>query len=373
MGNLGYRVTPEKGDNASMTAQTQTLLAKLAPKFRTNPEDLAVEALGHILSESKSALRTLSNVIEEGGANVGEIDLIRTQATGKEGERPDLAGRSRDGRERVLIEAKFWAGLTGNQPVAYLERLPSNMPSALLFVAPAARIETLWNELQRSVARSQSGITLAQGSEVKELRSANAGGSRYLLLTSWQALLGRMATQAAAASEWRAEKDIEQLRGLAAQQDDEAFLPLRREELGPDFPRRMIGLRRLINEAIDRAINAKFASKEDRKVVNQESGYGQYVRLAAEARPWLGFNFNAWVSYGETPLWLCFWYGDLEQVHRALEPLRQKSPSEIFYRPNHSVVVPVELPVGVEYDEVRDAVVKRLKEVADLIRAADSS
>ena len=356
-----------------MTAQTQTLLAKLAPKFRANPEDLAVEALGHILSESKSALRTLSNVIQEGGANVGEIDLIRTQATGKEGERPDLAGRGRDGQEHVLIEAKFWAGLTGNQPIAYLERLPSDMPSALLFVAPAARIETLWNELQRTVAKSQSGITLAQGSEAKELRSANAGGSRYLLLTSWQALLGRMATQAAAASEWRAEKDIEQLRGLADQQDDEAFLPLRQEELGREFPRRMRGLKRLINEAINCAIDAKFASKEGRKVTSQESGYGEYVRLTAQARPWLGCDFNSWALYWDTPLWLWFWRGDLAQVRRALEPLRQRKPSEIFDIPRHGVGIPVELPVGVEYAEVRDAVVKRLKEVADLIRADDSS
>ena len=42
-----------------------------------------------------------------------------------------------------------------------------------------------------------------------------------------------MATEAAAASESDTEKDIGQLRGLVAQQDDVAFLPLRREELGP--------------------------------------------------------------------------------------------------------------------------------------------
>ena len=160
----------------------------------------AVDALGHILSGSEAARRALSNVIADGGAVVGEIAQVRTQATGKEGARPDLAGFDRDGRERVLIEAKFWAGLTDNQPVAYLKRLPANTPSALLFVAPAARLETLWNELRRTVAKSQSGITLAKGSEATALRSAPAGGKRHLLLTSWQAMLGRMATEAAAAS-----------------------------------------------------------------------------------------------------------------------------------------------------------------------------
>ena len=107
-----------------MTAHGQTLLAKLASKFGPQTENLAVDALGHILSGSKAARLALSKMIEAGGAVVGEIAQVRTQATGKEGERPDLAGFDRDGRERVLIEAKFWAGLTGNQPVAYLERLP---------------------------------------------------------------------------------------------------------------------------------------------------------------------------------------------------------------------------------------------------------
>ena len=219
-----------------MTAHHQTLLAKLAPKFGPQTENLAVDALGHILSGSKAARRALSKMIAAGGADVGEIAQVRTQATGTEGERPDLAGVDRNNLERVLIEAKFWAGLTDNQPMAYLKRLPANTPSALLFVAPAARLTTLWNELRRIVAKSPSGITLARLVETAELRRATAGGRRRLLLTSWQAMLDRMATEAADAADSDTEKDIEQLRGLAAQQDDVAFLPLRREELGPEFP-----------------------------------------------------------------------------------------------------------------------------------------
>ncbi len=355
-----------------MTAHHQTLLAKLAPKFGPQTENLAVDALGHILSGSKAARLALSKMIEAGGAVVGEIAQVRTQAAGKEGERPDLAGFDRDGRERVLIEAKFWAGLTDNQPVAYLERLPANTPSALLFVAPAARLETLWNELRRTVAKSQSGITLAKGSEATALRSAPAGGKRHLLLTSWQAMLGRMATEAAAASESDTEKDIGQLRGLAAQQDDEAFLPLRREELGPEFPRRMLGLQRLINDATDCATDAGFANVQGLQVTPQAWGYGRYVSLAAST-PWFGISFHYWAGHKETPLWLWFRGRDLRaKTRRALELLRQRDPPELF-ESDDDLVVPVELQVGVEYEAVRDAVVARLKEVADLIRAPGKS
>ena len=355
-----------------MTDHGQTLLAKLAPKFGPQTENLAVDALGHILSGSEAARRALSNVIADGGAVVGEIAQVRTQATGKEGARPDLAGFDRDGRERVLIEAKFWAGLTDNQPVAYLKRLPANTPSALLFVAPAARLETLWNELRRTVAKSQSGITLAKGSEAGALRSAPAGGKRHLLLTSWQAMLGRMATEAAAASESDTEKDIGQLRGLVAQQDDVAFLPLRREELGPEFPRRMLGLRRLIDDATECATDAGFANVQGLQVTPQAWGYGRYVRLAT-ITPWFGISFHDWAGHQETPLWLWFQGRDLPaKTRRALELLRQRDPPELF-ESDDDLVVPVELQVGVEYEAVRDAVVARLKEVADLIRAPGKS
>ena len=355
-----------------MTAHHQTLLAKLAPKFGPQTENLAVDALGHILSGSKAARRALSKMIAAGGADVGEIAQVRTQATGTEGERPDLAGVDRNNLERVLIEAKFWAGLTDNQPMTYLKRLPSNTPSALLFVAPAARLTTLWNELRRIVAKSPSGITLARLVETAELRRATAGGRRRLLLTSWQAMLDRMATEAADAADSDTEKDIEQLRGLAAQQDDVAFLPLRREELGPEFPRRMRGLQRLIDDATECAIDAGVADVRGLQVTPREWGYGRYVRLAGST-PWFGISFYDWAEQQDTPLWLWFQKRDLSgKTRRALELLRQRDPPEL-YEYDDGLTVPVDLRVGDEYETVRDTVVARLEEVADLIRAPGKS
>ena len=98
-----------------MEANRQTLLAKLAPLFRAQTENLAVEALGHILSGSKPARRAVSDVLRAGGADIGQVVQVRTQATGKDGARPDLVGFDERGAKRLLIEAKFWAGLTDNQ------------------------------------------------------------------------------------------------------------------------------------------------------------------------------------------------------------------------------------------------------------------
>lgn len=49
---------------------------------------------------------------------------------------------------QVLVENKFGAALTGNQPVEYLRSL-RGAPGAtlLLFIAPKSRKEGLWQEL----------------------------------------------------------------------------------------------------------------------------------------------------------------------------------------------------------------------------------
>ena len=346
-----------------MTATHQTLLAKLQPMFSNRAEDIAVEALGHILSGSDAARQVLLDMLAAGGAHVGEIAQIRTQVSGDEGTRPDLAGFDQDGRERVLIEAKFWAGLTENQPVAYLERLPANKPSVLLFVAPAARIDLLWAELGRRVSESKSGISLDPDIAAAGMRGATAAGKRHLMLTSWANLLDRMAGPAAAAADSHAATDIQQLRGLTDRQDHDAFLPLRSEELGLEFPRRMLGLQRLVDDATDRAIAAEWASTKGLKVTPQAWGYGRYLRLSG-ASAWFGISFYDWARTQPTPLWLWFSNPPEETLH-ALASLRRRNPPELF--DYDGLCVPIALPVAAEYDAVLDAVVKRLEEIARLL------
>ena len=253
------------------TERRQTLLAKIIPMF-ASPENVAVEALAHILSESEATRRALSAILSVGGATVGQIARVRTQATGEDGERPDLVGFDQRGRECVLIEAKFWAGLTANQPLAYLTRLSEKNPSALLFIAPAARIESLWAELCRQVSESTLDITLERLQEKEKLRSAAAGGARRLMLTSWTILLRRMAAEAAADGDSHTECDIGQLRGLAVREDADAFLPLRREELGLEFPRRMLRLRQLIDDVTELGREAGWA--DTRRAQRNAPGMG---------------------------------------------------------------------------------------------------
>ena len=353
-------------------ADRSTLLAHIALGLSVHPENIAVEALGHILSSCTPALRALEDVLRKGGADVDRISEARTQASDEEGARPDLAGYDEDRVERVLVEAKFWAGLTERQPVAYLRRLPTNKPSALLFVAPANRFETLWTELSRRVTECDE-FDMGPSVQDANLRSAPVGDERYLMLTSWKALLDRMASNASATGDSHTETDIRQLLGLTQRMDEEAFLPIRAEELGPAFPRRMLGLPSVIEAATGRGREEGWIDTNRLSIRATADSWGRYMRLGKDecAAALFGFSFRFWAKHGDTPLRIRLggeWDNTMkhQELRRRLEPLRSEDPPGAIYEGDY-ISIPVHLPVGVEETAVIAAVVAQLERVSRMI------
>ncbi len=111
---------------------------------------------------------------------------VATEVIGKNDERLDLVAYDERDSERVLIEVKFWAGLTDKQPEEYLKRLPRDGdPAVLLFVAPEQRLVTLWAEICRQAEEADWDLGTDAG--IEGLRSVTVvGGPRRLMLTSWR-------------------------------------------------------------------------------------------------------------------------------------------------------------------------------------------
>ena len=353
-----------------MTA-SKTLLAHLSPRFTDRAEDIAVEALGYILSGSKAARDALEDVLRNGSTDVSPI-RVATQVSddgADERTRPDIVCYDGSGAERVLVEAKFWAGLTDRQPVAYLKRLSDDRTSALLVIAPAARFESLWAELQRRITEDKN-ITLGEPIQESGLFTATAGKRRRLLMTNWTALLDRMASRATDAGDMLAENDIRQLRGLAERADQETLLPLRKEQLGPEFPRLVLHLNQLVDDAVDRGRNDGWIDTTGLNVTPRPWGYGRYMQLAGIGT-WFGVDFGRWGRLRDTPLWVSLrdWGNDYrgrEDVRRKLDVMLQEHPPD-FIEEDHAVCI--NLPVGVEYEKVLEDVVRQLKRIADLLAA----
>ena len=335
-----------------------SVLAHVAYKFPGQTETVATEALGYILSRSVSIRAALRETLRTAGASMPPLERVATEVTGEQGDRLDLVGFDDSNTERVLIEVKFWAGLTDNQPITYLGRLPNDEePAVLLFVAPEQRLETLWVELLR---RARTCFDLGPETTGEGLRSvAVDGGPRRLMLTSWRILLGAMASRAGIDGDVSAERDILQLDALCEREDSEAFLPLRAEEFAPAVPRRMLGLRRLIDDATDRARTLEVANREGHRVVSTEGlrvwpryyGYGRFIRIGGMSHAWFGVNHERWALQKETPLWLRFY------DHAAKEAQKKLGGQSYGFT----------LPTGVEYDAVLDLVVEELQNIAEAL------
>ena len=341
-------------------SDSSTLVAYLVPKLTRQVENAATDALGYILNRSAGARDALDSLLREGGFDIEPIVRVETQVTYEDGSRPDMAGYDEHGVKRLLVEAKFWATLLRGQASGYLEQFDEPGPAVLLFIAPDVRIETLWAEIVRQVAQGAEGRTLESVAASPSLRSAMVSGAdRRLMLVSWIRLLDDMT---ASASEASVKADLHQLRGLAQEQDAEAFLPVHAEDLSPDLGRRMLGYNKLVDDLVDaRGVKEGWMTVRGLRATAQRYGYGRYFRFSGVAGDlWLGVNHEKWAKSGGTPLWLSASGHDqatMDAIGKALNGQAQDG------------WVPIHLRRGVEYEEVLDDVELQVKTVARIVGA----
>ena len=365
-------------------ANRPSLLGDLAYKFG-GAETTATEALGYILSRSDAAdaaRNALRDAIQAGGVDVGTIARAATEVPieveGKQA-RVDLVGFDEGNAKRALIEVKFWAGLTENQPNTYLKELLKNSktkPSVLLFVAPVLRQETLWPELLRLAGAGGFSLTNIQ-SAAGLISAVVNGGPHRLMLTSWLVLLGKLS-----AATGDPEKEIRQLQGLCAQQDRAAFLPLRAGELGPAFSKRATDLHYLYNDVIKRVREQKIAGFKGLAAAKFGPNYGRFVHLGDDSNggiadgAWVGVNYEWGAQRRETPFWVMLGYGyrdpKIEEIRERLAAAQQRDGLD-YINAEHKKwpvsLVPIHLPAGVERDHVLDSVAGQIKRIGDILAA----
>ena len=342
-------------------SENDTLMAYLVPKLTAQVENAATDALGYILNRSAASREALDKLLQDGGFSVPPIVRVETQVTYEDGSRPDMAGYDEADVKRLLVESKFWATLLAGQASGYLGQFDHSEPAVLLFLAPEVRIETLWTEIARQIEEDKSGTRLTSVETSRGCRSSLVEGTeKRVMLVSWRRLLESMATLAGDAT---VREDIRQLLGLAQAQDDEAFLPMHSEELSPDYARRVIGYNRLADDVVDsRGVREGWMSVSGLRATPQRYGYGRYFHFVGVAGDfWFGVNHDMWARGGDTPLWL-------HVVHNRHQP----SMIEIGRKLNVRVQgrwVPIRPKIGVEYSEVLDDVVSKIKQIGRILGA----
>ena len=335
--------------------ESDTLLAFLVSRFPGNTENIATEALRHIFDQSDASIEALNDVVQSGVRGIHPIQKVMTQVVHADGTIPDIVGFDENGKERVLVEVKFWAELTANQPNGYLNRLPDDGPAVLVFLAPEDRVQSLWPQLRNRISGKPTDLVDIDA----ERKCVRVGSTQqYLMVVGWGSLLDSMATRSRDdGSHPHIEAEIRQLRSLAKFADAGAIKPISKgEEFGADSEVRMRQYRRLIDAATERGIRQEWIDRKGLRATPRTYGYGRYIKLHGNL-VWFGVNVNQFEKTGDTPLWVNTGYRLSIISAKLAETLELQDPHWI----------PVTLKRDVEYPEMLDGVVDSLKHIADVI------
>lgn len=342
----------------------ETLLAHLAHRLGRGSEDLATEALAFIL-QNPAAARGMEAHARRWSSGLDVPNCFRTQDWLASDEAiPDLVAVAPDGSTPLIVEAKFGAALTPNQPVTYLRRLLLlDTPTLLLFLVPGRRATPIWAELRRRC--SDAGIQLTTADPLAKGSIKNV----VVAVTTWADLLLDIEHNLTPPTDHhRTRAELEQLQGLCELQDRTLFQPLSTDFLGGGTGRRLMDLDALLNEAIETLVAAGLASIKGLTRAAGTGYYGRYVQLAG----WtclLQVNFTRWGTQRHTPLWLQITdpraYAN-QALRDALAPLTSEQPPRLLDEDGKRQI-PIFLPHDVDRDAVFAAVDRQLQEVRGLL------
>lgn len=276
-----------------------SLLAHLYPRIKGSQEDIATFSLGYILEQSDALNKTFTQMIgEKLDLDLSELLRYTCQDADTEHGRPDIAGYC-DGSLKILCEAKFYAGLTDNQPVSYLKRLKAEKGKGLVFICPENRIVPLWDKVCKIA--EEHGFA---GNSIKNY-CMEYDNVRMSIL-SWQEILAALQVYAAEHDPERL-GDVKQLDGLCSMMESTAFVPFSPEDFGAEIARNM----GRYYKAFEAIYNSLKANKEiETDVRNYRlgpyiSGYARSIIIDGVLVS-LNYNQDLWKAQSsiETPYWI---------------------------------------------------------------------
>jgi hypothetical protein len=287
--------------------------------------------------------------------------------------RPDMSGF--DGADlRVFIENKFWAGLTDQQPAAYLEKLAQcARPTVLLMVVPTAREQAIWRDLLRRLRDAHIAASDRDASSAI-VHCVETGLGPLLALTSWQKLLAVL--DAEATNDQGPSADILQLRALCDAADSQAFVPISAAELSEQrTPAFILQLNTIIKDSVQLAVTDGALSLSGVRPQASWDRFGRYIRFTSDrgVGAWFGVRFDLWLKHGGTPLWLVFSpteFGRALAVGRLLEPWSVRD-GVLYFAESGDVEVGVDLPTGEEKAQVVRVVADFLRQVERALSTLD--
>jgi hypothetical protein len=282
-------------------------------------ENVATDALAFILQSSEAAKTGMMKLLR---GIIPELPNLWFRTQQMEGNtRPDMQGLDERASTHVLIENKFWAGLTDNQPVTYLQKLVEfPHTSLLLVVVPAVRDKAIWRELTKRLTEAKFSWKAQPGTSGANYVVKTEAGP-VMALTTWTTLLSFL--EAETTEDPTARNDIAQLRALCEATESNAFFPFSREELSEQrTPSFLLQLSGLVMEASDIAFEEQILFKDRLTPQAIAVRIGRYASILTKQRcgVWLGIHLSLWKEHGQSPFWLVFSTSDWGRAYEVRSP-----------------------------------------------------
>jgi hypothetical protein len=262
----------------------------------------------------------------------------------------------------VIIEGKFWASLTDNQPLTYLARQrgalektdPGARSGVLVFLVPTRRQSLIAAELEIRMGCLSAPIA---GTDLIELDN----GQRVIVAT-WGRLLDEMRQSLERAGAHAALADLGQLAGLCDRADAEAMLPFTASEIGSEVARRVYDLHEIVDLVTDELIRRKQVDVRGLRAVGGKGRYGRYMRVVSSGHiVELAVLLWSWAELYPSPIWLRLWKPTPEATEAWT---RLEHGQKRAFPPDQDYWLRLALPVPLAVEA--DVLVSRLADTAQV-------
>ena len=157
--------------------------------------------------------------------------------------------------------------------------------------------------------------------------------------------------------------------------DEEAFLPIRSEELTSDLGTRIIQYCEIVDEIANTLVAEKIASKKGLRASSSGGAYWQYMLIYGHGCR-LQFNPVFWKSLRATPIWFGIKKVAVKQwvfareTKEKLVRLEMEEPTRLF-QIYDELLIPLYIPTNVEKADVVTSLLTQLYEVIDVMRTVE--
>ncbi len=254
----------------------ESLLSHIASNFISEYENVANSSISYLLNKYTTSREVLKNILELNDISSYFATELATKLNG----RPDITGLDINGDKQVIIEGKFWAKLTDNQPVNYLKELSEN--GKLLFLVPQKRKISLKAEIKKRLSGNDERIYIFSWNEFLDLIEVENNKNYNQALIS----------------------DITQLKELCYKMDNEGMPPLSQSDLDPmngKITYQFIDLIDECNSVIRKWEESDFKGTRSTSFKGGHSFYFKAFGFGCQ----LCFSSYHWFTYeNHTPIWL---------------------------------------------------------------------